>query len=247
MCDRYSRVMRPAGPERVRGIPFDYDADPGRFRANVLAVERYGLAGDVHQAVAERAVEEVGGLALDLGCGEGRLVREQCKRGVSVIAYDLSATMLAAVRGSRTRGDATRLPFRDRSFGVVAALYMLYHLADPRVAIAESYRVLQPGGLFAACAPSRHSDPELARALPPASPSTFDAENGPDLVADFFDEIEVQCWDAALVHLPDRPALALYLRGRGLSETEIADAVDRIATPLTLTKRGALVYGRKAA
>ena len=45
--------------------------------------------------------------------------------------------------------------------------------------------------------------------------------------------------------LLDRDALTLYLRGRGLSRAEIERAVERISLPLSLTKRGVLVLGRK--
>jgi SAM-dependent methyltransferase len=48
----------------------------------------------------------------------------------------------------------------------VAALYTLYHYADPRRPVAEARRVLRPGGLFVACAPNRDSDPELAEVVP---------------------------------------------------------------------------------
>ena len=49
-----------------------------------------------------------------------------------------------------------------------------------------------------------------------------------------------------LVRLPDREALARYLRGRGLSRTEIQKAVPGIPVPLSLTKRGALIYAQKS-
>ena len=227
-----------------RPSPSDYETDPARFRANVAAVERYSLVGDVHADVAERLRREDPGPVLDLGCGEGRLVEPLHDRGMAVIALDRALGMLAAVPAPRVQADAGCVPFPDGCFGGVAALYMLYHLPDPGRAIAESWRVLRPGGLFAACAPSRYNDPELAEVIPP-SPGTFDAENGPDLVRRRFTAVEVERWDAPLTHLPDRDALALYLRGRGCSAVEIDRAAASVLLPLTLTKRGALIYGRK--
>jgi SAM-dependent methyltransferase len=195
--------------------------------------------------VAARLAAEGLEPVLDLGCGEGRLVHPVHARGLAIIAFDSSATMLKAVPGHRVRGDARRLPFRSGFFGAVAALYMLYHLSDPRQAIAEGYRLLRPGGLFIACAPSRYNDPELASALSPEPPATFDAENGPEMIGSFFPQLEIERWDAPLVHLPDREALALYLRGRGIPRPEIERALEWVSTPLTLTKRGALMFGRK--
>jgi SAM-dependent methyltransferase len=228
----------------IKAVPLDYDQDPERFRANVRAVEKYGLGGDVHELAAERLAAEKCGLVLDLGCGEGRFLRPARARGLAAVGFDYSATMLGAAGGLRVQGDACRLPFADGCFGAAAALYMLYHLAEPRQAIAECYRVLRRGGFFAACAPSRDNDPELAEVLP-ASDQTFDAENGLALIGAYFQVVEVERWDAPLVHLPDRAALALYLRGRQLEPDQVQAALSRLRTPLTLTKRGALFVGRK--
>jgi ubiquinone/menaquinone biosynthesis C-methylase UbiE len=60
------------------------------------------------------------------------------------------------------RADGARLPVADASVDAVAALFTLYHFPDPLVPIGEARRVPRPGGLFAACAPSRDSNPELA-------------------------------------------------------------------------------------
>jgi SAM-dependent methyltransferase len=125
--------------------------------------------------------------------------------------------MLAAVAEPKVLADATAIPFPDERFGAVAALYMLYHLRDPRDALAESRRVLRNGGLFAASAPSRYDNPELAGLLPKEPLATFDSENGPEMVGQFFQDVEVRRWDGSLMHLPDTEALVLWLRGNGLS------------------------------
>jgi len=227
-------------------IPFDYDNDPERFRANEQAVSKFAYANDVHADVARRFAALRLRPVLDLGCGEGRFTRPAAALRLEVVAFDLSATMLAALSGRRVQGDAAHLPFPDGAFGAVAALYMLYHLPDPRLALAECRRVLCPGGVLAASAPSRFNDPELDAYLPPSPPGSFEAENGAELVSAYFENLEVERWDVPAMRLPDAEALALYLRGRGLSAAEIAAALPAIPTPLTLTKRGLLVYARSA-
>lgn len=230
---------------RPEAIPPDYSHDPERFRAGQEATQRYSLLGDVHEPVAERMHREGLEPVLDLGCGEGRLIRPLRARGVRVVGLDDSLTMLASVPEPRVLADAGQLPFRDACFGSVAALYVLYHLTHPREAVAEGHRVLARDGLFLACAPSRDNDPELAAFLPASPPATFDAENGPELVREFFQDVEVDRWDAPLMRLPDRDALLLYLRGRGVGDQDAQGIAERVRIPLTLTKRGALIFGYK--
>ncbi len=73
---------------------------------------------------------------------------------------------------------------------------MLYNLPEPQNAIAEAYRVLRPEGLFIACAPGPYHGPELSEVHPSSQLATFDAGNGPELVGEFFNDLEViRCSD----------------------------------------------------
>ena len=238
----------PTDEQRPRPDPVDYDTDPDRFRATTVASSRFGLVGDIHEDVADRFAREQADSVLDIGCGQGKLIGLLRGRRVPVVGLDASPTMLKAASGARVFGDARVLPFRSDAFGGAAALYMLYHLVDPVRAVAESHRVLRPDGLFAACAPSIYDSPELQSVLPGYGvPSTFDSENAPEIVGSVFGEIEIDAWDGPYVRLPDREALILYLRGRRLSPSAAERASHTIETPLTLTKRGAIVYARKPA
>jgi SAM-dependent methyltransferase len=119
-------------------------------------------------------------------------------------------------------------------------LWMLYHLDCPLDAISEAKRVLRRGGLFVACTSSRSNDPEL---VPNGYPrTTFDAEEAGDLVADVFgaSNTEIERWDTPLVHLRDRDEVAAY----ALSHLLSASTVEAVRPPLTLTKRGCLVWAR---
>ena len=136
---------------------------------------------------------------------------------------------------------------RDGVAGAVAALWMLYHLDEPRDAIAEARRVLRIGR------PLRGDDDGARRLAGAASllrapePTPFDAEEAPDIVAEVFgaERVEVDRWDGPFVVLPDAEAVATYLRGRGISADGAAEVAASVATPFTVTKRGVAVWGRK--
>ena len=237
----------PVPDRRQRPEPVDFDTDPDRFRSTSLAAKRFGLAEDVHVDVADRFAKEQVDLALDVGCGQGKLLRLLRDKAIPTVGLDASPTMLNDAPGSRLFGDARALPFPPNTFGGAAAMYMLYHLEEPVQAVAECHRVLRPGGMFAACAPSRYDSPELQSVLPSYGvPSTFDSENAAEIVGSVFGEVERDAWDGPYVHLPDREALTLYLRGRRLSPSDAERAANAIDTPLTLTKRGAIIYARKS-
>jgi SAM-dependent methyltransferase len=179
---------------------------------------------------------------LDIGCGEGELARHLPPG--AWVGLDSSPAVLARAPSPHVLGDATALPFPDRSFDAVALLYVLYHLPDPAQALAEACRVLRPHGLVAVAAPSRHDSPELAHALPDR-PLTFDAELAPGLLGELFDDVEVERWDAPLLELPSRPAVRDYLIGKGTEPDRAEAAAEITNVPLRITKRGALALAHK--
>ncbi len=178
---------------------------------------------------------------LDVGCGSGELARHLPSG--AWVGIDSSPAMVAAAPAGARLGRADSLPFPGGSFGGVALLYVLYHLADPALALEEARRVVRPGGLVAAAAPSRDDSPELAFALP-SRELTFDAEIAAELMAAHFEAVEAQAWDRPLVTLPDADAVRDYLIGKGTDAHVAAGAASEVAVPLSVTKRGAVVWGR---
>lgn len=240
---RANSLSIPMSSQHRAAVPTDYDSQPSRFHIGSDSPWKYGT-GDVHEDVAERLAGEQAVPVLDLACGEGRLMRLLSARSVDVVGLDRSPTMLQAAPGKRVLGDAQALPFQADSYGGVAALYFLYHLSRPELALREAHRILRPGGLFVAATPSRDNHPEFARFIMPKS-TTFDAEEAPEIVARVFIEIEVARWDGPFINLPDRDALTEYLFGRGLNRVESAEIARSVKVPMQVTKRGCLVWGRK--
>jgi SAM-dependent methyltransferase len=229
----------------VTVFPKDYGTDPDRFAAARESASRWSSVGDVHPRVAARFEAEGLSPVLDIGCGDGAL-RMALPPGWPWVGVDDDEPLLRAA-GPGALSDATQLPARNECSGAAAALWMLYHLDDPLVAIAEAHRVLRAGGLFATCTTTRDDSPELFDFFGPPEPTPFDAEEAPDLVAEVFGPncVEVDRWDGPFIVLPDRDAVRTYLRGRGISMDRAAEVAAVVTIPFTVTKRGVLVWARK--
>jgi len=228
-------------------MPSDYDRDPERF----LSAGRYPH-DDVHLHVAARFAAAGARRVLDVGGGNGRLARLLPVLAVNCLLIDISPAMLALAPRPAVWADGARLPVADASVDAVAALYTLYHYADPRVPIREARRVLRPGGLFAACAANSDSHPELAPLLPGwGKRSTFDGEDAGAIVASVFgapgDGVEVERWDGCQNTLSSISHAAAFLRVLGLGDGEATATARTLDLPVMLTMRGCFVYATKGA
>jgi SAM-dependent methyltransferase len=89
---------------------------------------------------------------LEVGIGTGRIGIPFFKAN-ELFGIDLSMAMLRKLRAKSTavpvaQGDATRLPFRDHSFGGAYAMWVLHLIAPWQVALTEMLRVVRSGGVI---------------------------------------------------------------------------------------------------
>lgn len=96
-------------------------------------------------------------VVVDVGCGDGALVRHLARRGARAIGVEIGAEPLARARahplvgGERyEHGGAQALPLDDASADVVVFANSLHHVPGELLdaALAEAARVLRPGGLL---------------------------------------------------------------------------------------------------
>src|SRR5262245_11408494 len=106
---------------------------------------------------------------IEVGSGLGILSAEVAGAApnVRVVGVELSVAQLERARPRRDvtyiRADAHALPIADGSFDLAYARYVLEHVADPSVVLAEMRRVLRPGGRVAVM----ENDVTLMRFDPP--------------------------------------------------------------------------------
>ncbi len=148
--------------EKVRAV---YDGPQGAVLSTCSFLSLHTLLGD--RMLRKRKFDLRGcKQILDVGCGAGQISRHLVKYadpGAGVTCFDLSFGMVRRARrrinhqqfkARHAKGttpgfvvaDLTRLPFADESFDCITCGYVLEHLPDARLGLAELSRVLAPGG-----------------------------------------------------------------------------------------------------
>lgn len=120
---------------------------------------------------------------LDVASGAGFGLQMLRAAGAQVVGLDYDAQSLAEVRARAgwadlVRGDATRLPFGDATFDVVASFETLEHVPDATGMVRELRRVLKGGGRLILSTPNREFGPLELHANNPFHVQEF---SGPEL------------------------------------------------------------------
>ncbi len=110
-----------------------------------------------HPDVISDYLDLKGRSVLDVGCGDGSLVRFFVRQGATAVGLDSSAAAIERARAAEPAGDESyhvgsgeNLPFEAASFDYVVFSNSLHHLPVDAMdrALAEARRVLKPGGLL---------------------------------------------------------------------------------------------------
>lgn len=150
--ERRTRAAKEIGERMaaLRGVSFD--------RAAAYYDETRRLNPEVEAAIAALLRGRLAGHepCLEIGVGTGRIALPLVRAGVSMVGIDLSRAMMARIPAKAggsvlfplVQGDATRLPFRDGTFGSALACHVLHLIPPWQEAVAEAARVVRPGGIF---------------------------------------------------------------------------------------------------
>jgi len=140
----------PVGEEKTARVRSMFDAIAPRYDL-VNRLMTFGLDQRWRrETIAALALPE-DALLLDVACGTGDLSRLARRRGYRVIGADLSRGMLAANSTGTPllQADCARLPFSDGAFDGLVCGYALRNFSDLPAALAETARVVRPGGRLA--------------------------------------------------------------------------------------------------
>jgi ubiquinone/menaquinone biosynthesis C-methylase UbiE len=199
---------------------------------------------------------------LDLGVGTGRIAVPLAARGYPAVGVDISPGMLAVLRakGSNVQpllAEATRLPFRDGAFDATLLVHILHLVPDMEAALAETIRVVRPGGLLLSCATTHNRTAvtvagEVVRAVVNEVTGRPSGHVSSDVVSAAFDrlvaarggrisEVPLAVWHETTTAREELDELARRVHSHMWSiPDEHLDAVVAAATPRVIDAMGGL-------
>lgn len=126
----------------------------------------------LHRALVELTVARSLGNLLDIGCGQGSVLKLLASRAHRAVGVDIDSDVRMLARAelflagtanvSLRQGDMTSLPFEDNEFDTIILDDVLEGAADPVAAITEAKRLLSADGrLIILASTARSSEPVL--------------------------------------------------------------------------------------
>lgn len=204
-----------------------------RFAAAFVAAAPVGLAGM---------------RVLDAGAGTGALSAELRSVGAQPVAVDLSPPMLRqasalAVDLPVVAADAVRLPLAPGRFDALLSAFLINHLPEPHLLLAEAARVVGPGGLimvttFGASGdhPAKAAVDAVARRYGWCPPAWFEAQqrwatqtDTPAGLRGQAQRADLPVVDLAVVEVDAGPLTPSQLAAWRLGHAQLAGFVTRLA------------------
>ena len=230
--------------DRARRILQEQYCDGSNLSARIrlhtrFSTNRYGM----FRWIFDRFDLPDGARVLELGTGTAAMWRQNAARipsGWRIVLSDLSGGMLREAREnlasagrpfSAIQLDAQAIAFRDRSFDMVVANHMLYHVPDVPRALVEIRRVIKPDGACYAATFSRDNMKELNEitmrffgAAMDRAADHFGLENGYDMMRDCFPKVELVRYPDSLAVTESQP-LVDYVNSTRMGKLASPDQV----------------------
>ena len=233
MAELEPDVMHPSTTPGQNYLLNDQYKDAANLNARIQLHERFSTQTyDWQRWVFDNIQAKPRSRILEIGCGPARLWLnnfDRVPKDWHITLSDFSAGMLQeaqhnlkAVRHdfSFEQFDAQSIPFKEKSFDIVIANHMLYHVPDLNKALSEIRRVLVLRGRFYAATNGlthlqeigdliRRVEPSYQRGLVPRD--AFNLEHGGEALARWFARVTVKMIDDELVITETEPLIAFIL------------------------------------
>lgn len=150
---------------RSRAFFAQHAADFARHQARIAETDVYvpSVLELIDRGIAQQGSEQAELSALEIGPGDGDLLRLLAMRFASVIAIDNEPAMLERCAGIAAELPNVRLLNRDFTmlpsiarYRLVVAAMVMHHLASPARMFQHARRLVSPGGLFVVVELCRH-------------------------------------------------------------------------------------------
>lgn len=177
------------------------------------------------------------GVVADIGCGNGLYLAELARRGQGqhLIGADMSPGMLRAA-GQRASdaglpppallaADAAALPFRDESADLTLAMYMLYHVPEPELAVRELRRITRGRLVVGLDGDDHHREmrelitaalADIGQGAVPLISERFSLDQGEIILRRMFTSVTRYDFLGRLV-IPDPEPVAAYVRSMSVA------------------------------
>jgi 2-polyprenyl-6-hydroxyphenyl methylase / 3-demethylubiquinone-9 3-methyltransferase len=109
------------------------------------------------RVLRQLGIDPAGKTVVDIGCGGGLFAEEWARMGARVIGVDPSAPSLQTARAHAEsqgisidyrEGTGEKLPLEDASVDIACCVDVLEHVSNLDAVLAETARVLRPGGVY---------------------------------------------------------------------------------------------------
>ncbi len=233
MTQNNSNTMFPHNGREQTYLLNEQYKDAANLNARIQLHERFSTNPyDWQRWVFDQIRAKPKSSVLEIGCGPARLWLSNFDRipqGWDITVSDFSPGMiqeaeqnLKIVRHPFTfkQFDVQSIPFRDKSFDVIIANHMLYHVPDIDKALSEIHRVLAPKGHFYAATGGQNHLREISDIIRRVEPSyrtggvprdIFNLENGGAMLSRHFSHVTMREIDDGLVVTETEPLLAFIL------------------------------------
>jgi demethylmenaquinone methyltransferase/2-methoxy-6-polyprenyl-1,4-benzoquinol methylase len=224
----------PQGEEKTARVRSMFDAIAPRYDL-VNRLMTFGLDQRWRRDTVAALALPSGSLLLDVACGTGDLSRLARRRGYRVVGADLSRGMLTAnhTGAPLLQADCSRLPFADGAFDGLVCGYALRNFSDLAGALAETARVLRPGGRIALLEVDAPTSTVLRTGY-----DVWFTKVVPRLGAALSDRDAYEYLPRSVAYLPPRPVLRRMVADAGYSAVGVRPLAGGLSQLIYATRAG---------